>query len=304
MSEERVAKGPAWRALPFSELWERLPELAGAVSPAVFVERMAVYRSLIEGAEGPPPEQRIFWGYASQLFWQASTGRLGEAVLEEGGRIADESWWGRMNLGLSVLPLRAAVDAGALPALEIDEAETARPEYGPARELWRRFFEAEMKRGPGDDGEPARFLSWRAHLATIEVGLERNAAAFAAMPGPERVFAKGWTRMVDFLGAAAASTDLNTLLEWGTGSLPTRMLTLDDAGLALHDMEPDTRRTVRRAYDLGRMPGWRFKGARWFWTRAMRRRDMRDKAGSILFGDGGDDPEVRRELRGAALRLF
>ena len=98
----RIAFGGDWTSLD--------PDvLAGGDVLDVRV-RMGMYRLLVErtnpdGTYGAHDELHPFWGYASQLAWQARSGRLGPAapVIER------DSWWGACNYALSVVPYVAAM---------------------------------------------------------------------------------------------------------------------------------------------------------------------------------------------------
>jgi len=296
--------------LPFGPIWLQLPDLStqGTVDPFVFRERLAIYQFLIEHTGtrevvGSFGERHIFWGYASQLYWQWETGRL--ASEPDAERITPTSWWGWLNYTLSVIPLLAALRGGFAPRLEVVRepsltvGESANFEE-PLR-LWEHFFAALSTAAAGSDLEPVRFHSWTAHLASINTGLRQFSREFAQLSQMEQRFAHGWTRMVDFLGAAAARTDLEALLELGDGTLPTRQLRNEDRPGAIPDMSPAVNKTVRDIVALGDRPAWRFAWDRWIWRRAMRAADLRAEANEILFGDKGKDPAIQKRLWRAAL---
>lgn len=290
--------------LPFAQAWVGAPDLLerGRVDPASVRGRMGMYRLLVErtGARevvGPRGESHIFWGYASQLHWQRISGRLG--LGPDGDRIDPSSWWGHMNATLSVLPLRAAIEEGVVPPIDLGTWTTLHASFDAPMRAWQRFFGQLEETHGGADLEPLRQASWEAHLASIHVGLRRHAAAFAHMPSLEQAFARGWTRMVHFLGAAAAPTDFAALMRWGAGALPPRVLRNEDDPLT--DLDPRARRVVRAIIALGRRPRWRFGIDRLMWQRAMRNAALRAEAGDILFGDRGRDPAVRRRVIIASL---
>lgn len=295
--------------LPFGKMWGALPDLAarGGADPASLRDRMAMYRMLVERTGerellGPAGERHVFWGYASQLFWQSASGRLGLGT--DGDRIDPGAWWGSMNATLSVLPMRAAVRAGAVPPIAIGQSAVDDPAFEPAVQAWVRFFRSLDEAGPGADLERLRFLSWRAHLGSIEVGVRRYEGQLRLLPAAEQRFARGWTRMVDFLGAAAAPTDLPALRRWGAGALPMRVLRDDEPASGPEDMDAEVRRALRAITALGVRPRWRFAIDRRVWQRAMRARDLRADAGDILFGPLGREPATQRRVLRAALAPY
>src|SRR5664279_4993779 len=99
---ERFAK------LEISSLWSALPELKEAVDPFDYLQRMAVYKLLIEsmnqrGVFGKENEWNVFWGYAFQLDWQWRSGRL-QLKDTPPGCIDPNSMWGYGNCMLSMIP--------------------------------------------------------------------------------------------------------------------------------------------------------------------------------------------------------
>lgn len=269
----RVAFGPDWLALDSAQL---------ATGDVMDVRvRMGMYRLLVErtnvrGTFGPHDELSPFWGYASQLAWQARSGRLGAhaPAIERG------SWWGACNYALSVVPYIAAMQAGIVPALPIEEDRG----YAPAIGSWHVAIRALLD--DAGDHDRARVAVWRAHLESITFAVRRHAREFSSLPPAEQRFARGWVRMVDLFAAAAVRTDLEKLIETGGGALPSRILRAGDldADLSRHE-----RSTVRRVGELADRPPWRWALEMRIWRRLMRTRAARVDAESLLAGMFGKD---------------
>jgi hypothetical protein len=250
--------------------------------------RMGMYRLLVErtnlhGAFGPHDELSPFWGYASQLAWQARSGRLGtrEHAIDAG------SWWGACNYALSVVPYVAAMQMEHVPSLAVDVDRG----YDGAIGAWHAAFHALID--PACDHDLVRLAVWRAHLESITFAVQRHEREYRAMPEAEQRFARGWVRMVDLFAAAAVRTDLEKLIETGGGALPSRVLR---AGDPHDDLPRHERSTVRRVGGLADRPGWRWGLEMRIWRRMMRTRAARLDAESLLAGMFGKDrwPAARR----------
>jgi hypothetical protein len=316
--------------MPFGEYWDTLPDIKteGYLNPFKFKERMAAYKLLIEclnphKALGTNHELNMFWGFVSQLDWQWRSGRLGDP--KEAGKetsikpdnISPDSWWGCCNYTLSIIPLVGAMQLGLVPPIEISLPKAAiqkkfaraggasRPWIVPKAfekplEKWRVFFRAVTALKPADDQEKVRLLIWEAHLATITVATKLFEREFEMLSENERVFAQGWTRMVDFLGSAAWRTDLTYLSEVGRGNLPNRMLTKDDRFGAMMDMDAPTNMTILNVTNLGEQSKLRFRISRYLWARAMRTRAARDESGKLLaasFDSSAEAADDRKKLQ-------
>ena len=269
----RVAFGEEWLALDPTSL-------ASADAMDVRV-RMGMYRLLVEstnphGAMGPHDELNPFWGYASQLAWQARSGRLGEGAYA----IDATSWWGACNYALSVVPYVAAMQLGLVPPLGV----AMDTDYIGVMATWHTAFRAITE--PACDHDLVRLTVWRAHLASITLAVRRHAREYGAMPEAEQRFARGWVRMVDLFAAAAVRTDLEKLIETGGGALPSRVLR---AGDPHEDLARHERSTVRRVGELADRPGWRWALEMRIWRRMMRTRPARLDAESLLAGMFGKD---------------
>ena len=243
--------------------------------------RMGMYRLLVERtnfrtALGTHDELSPFWGYASQLAWQARSGRLGA------GRDAIEptSWWGACNYALSVVPYVAAMRAGLVPHLSVEIPRACEP----AMPAWDEALRALAD--PACDHDRVRLAIWGAHLASITIAVGMNGREFRTMPEAEQRFARGWVRMVDLFAAAAVRTDLDKLVETGGGSLPSRVLRAGDPDEALPRYE---RSTVRRVGELADRPAWRWAIEMRLWRRMMRTRAARLDAERLLAGMFGKD---------------
>jgi hypothetical protein len=272
----RIEFGRDWSAL--SDPADR-PEC----DPMEVSVRLGLYRLLVEqtnrhGGFGRHHEASPFWGYASQLAWQHRSGRLGSAP----GVIAADSWWGACNYALSVVPYAAAMELGVVPRLDLTVADR----YAAVLPAWRAAMVA-MTSGPRIDLDGVRVSVWRAHLASIRLAVAAHRAEYAAMPAPERRFARGWVRMVDLFAAAALRTDLDKLVETGGGTLPSRILSdAVQADLARHE-----RNTVRRVGALADRPDWLWAIELALWRRIMRTRAARadgETLLTVLFSARGD----------------
>lgn len=267
----RVAFGEDWLVLDPARL-------AGGDVMDVQV-RMGMYRLLVErtnlhGSFGPHDELSPFWGYASQLAWQARSGRLGAHAIEV------TSWWGACNYALSVVPYVAAMQMELVPNLAVDVDRG----YDAAIIAWHEAFHALTD--PACDHDRARLAVWHAHLESITFAVNRHEREYRAMPEAEQRFARGWVRMVDLFAAAAVRTDLEKLIETGGGALPSRVLR---AGDPHDDLPRHERSTVRRVGELADRPGWRWALEMRIWRRMMRTRAARLDAENLLAGMFGKD---------------
>lgn len=269
----RVAFGADWLALDPAHL-------ARADVMDVRV-RLGLYRLLVErtnphGAFGSHDERSPFWGYASQLAWQARSGRLGATP----HTIEPTSWWGACNHALSVVPYVAAMRAGLVPPLAIVLPD----EHAGSMAAWRDAFQALTEPAPDDDR--ARRAVWRAHVASITHAVGRHRPQLRALPAAEQRFARGWVRMVDLFAPAALRTDLEQLIERGGGALPSRVLD----GHALDDLARHERAAVRRIGALADRPDWRWTLELRLWRRMMRTPPARRDAEALLAGLLGKRP--------------
>lgn len=320
-----MSESPDLEGMPFAALWAELPELATRerVNPFSFRERMGLYRALIE-AVGQPEfmgadrRHHFLWAYAAQLFWQHASGRLGAPGSDA---LKPSSWWGNMNSTLSVVPWVAAMNEGLATSLSI-EPPPSRERYGlfvhgdphklhvppalrgPLRS-WERLLRRLAKASDPAEREATRKVSWRVHLASIRAGEQLYGHDLDAYPKLEQLFCRGWTRMVDFLGASAWRTDLVFLREQGVGNLPPRILRDDDEPGRIEEFSRAVNRSTRSIVRLGQRPVLAHAWARFLWARAMRDAELRRDAPTVVdatFGGRGRDPELRRRFRRALLR--
>lgn len=269
----RVAFGPEWLALDPARL-ARADVMDVSVRLGLY--RLLVERTNVHGSFGAHDELSPFWGYASQLAWQARSGRLGDRV----PAIDPASWWGACNYALAVVPYVAAMQVGVVPALRIEVERGYEPSVGAWHGAIRTLLD------PAAAHDRARVAVWRAHLASITFAVERHAREFALLPAAEQRFARGWVRMVDLFAAAAVRTDLEKLVETGGGALPSRVLR---AGDPHEDLSRHERSTVRRVGALADRPRWRWSLEVRIWRRLMRTRAARLDAENLLAGMFGKD---------------
>ncbi|MFT3692837.1 MAG: Leg1-related protein [Kofleriaceae bacterium] len=240
--------------------------------------RRQLYRELI--ALGPVrPELSPFWGFDLQLQWQQASGRLGQ-----GDDIPAESWWGACNFALSVIPYAAAMALKLVPDVALDTRG-----YERAMPHWHGAFHRLTQLEPDADLEPFRFAIWRAHLASITIAVERNAARLARLPLDEQRFARGWVRMVDLFGAAALRTD-REYLDPRPASLPRQILDGNLDQLTRHE-----RSSARRITMLGDRPRYSWPVELAIWKRMMHTRAARDHIDQALADIFG--PSKRGKLR-------
>ncbi len=294
-------------AIPLGDTWRALPERVDIFDPSSVRDRLSLYKALIVGSGATPllgtrGERHIFWGYAAQLHWQWQSGRLGGGP--EDDRIDPASWWGAMNASLSLLPARAAAEAGLLSGVALgrdgDPLAEHADVFASALEHWVRFFREVAVVGDEPAWEAARVSGWRAHVATIEAGVRVFAPRFRRLSGPEGEFGRGWTRMVDFFGSAALRTDLEAIARYRS-SLPPRLLRDGERPGDAPDFDADTNDATRRIAELAALPAWRFAIRRAAWNRSMRDPVLREASLDILFGDKGRDPAIQRRFRRALL---
>lgn len=277
----------------FLRHWQNLPGVldAGQCDPFVHDQRLALYKTLMaqtarEEITGPGLERHIFWGHGFQLFWQGRSGRLGQ----DPARIDPGQWWGMMNFSLSVIPYLGAVQAGQAQRLAFapppgGEGGLFDLRNGPAEPwqamigAWADWFAYLASGARPDDLDALRLRAWHAHLVCIEQASALFADAFAALPAPERDFALGWTRMVDFLGAAARPTDLAALE--GIDERPLAPCLLSDTA-TVEALPENAAVTTRAIMALGQIPQAAFEKQNRFWRRAMRRRAMRERSSAII----------------------
>ncbi len=302
--------------LEFSQVWYKLPEIGKSIDPFDFNERIGAYKLLIDntsrlGLFGDENQWNIFWGYVFQLHWQWRTGRL-QLSETPPGRIAANSPWGYANYSLSIIPLVAAMQVGIVPEKEILLSESSLdhisggsragefkipPGFETAMREWREFFTLIKSMRSGADIEPIRFKLWRAHfssLATIEPFIRKLAEPYSEV---ERDFLTGWIRMVDFLGTAAWRTDLEFMLENGTGILPHRLLRDDDNPGKITDMDVKVNANLINIIGLAHQTKHRFGFNLWLWKRAMRSRAARDEVVKMLDATFNPSPRNAAERR-------
>ncbi len=277
----------------FLRHWQALPDMAakGRCDPFVVDQRLALYKSLMAqtgraAITGNDDERHIFWGHGFQLYWQSQSGRLGA----EAGIIDPSAWWGMMNFSLSVIPYLGAVEAGTAKALSFvppaagaggvfDLSEDIPAVWQPMIEAWAAWFSFLAREAQADDLDALCHRAWHAHLVCIEEAGRLFTPAFADLPACERDFALGWTRMVDFFGAAARPTDLAALE--GIDARPLPPFILDDEA-AVCRLPAASATPTGAIMALGTMPQKAFDKQNRFWRRAMRRRAMRDQSADIL----------------------
>ena len=306
--------------LAISQVWYTLPQLGDSIDPFDFQQRIAAYKLLIDyinrdGVFGTQNERNIFWGYAVQLHWQWQTGRLQFADTPP-GRIAANTPWGYANYSLSIIPLIAAMQVGLVPEKEILTTDSALEhasgggKAGPFKiptrfdavvREWQELFRMVARMSGGDDIEPIRFKQWVAHfysLVAVEPVIQTLEAPYSQR---ERDFLTGWIRMVDFLGTAAWRTDLEFMLQYGTGVLPERMLSDRDVPGQSTDLDETVNRNVANISHLAHQSKWRFAFNLWLWKRAMRTRAARAEVVTMLDATFNPSPrnvaERRRLLR-------
>ena len=321
-----MSVSPDLREMPFAALWGELPDLASRdqVNPFSFRERMAIYRGLIESVGQPEfvgadRSHHFLWGYAAQLFWQHASGRLGEAASD---MIDPSSWWGNLNSTLSVLPWAAAMNEGLAASISIapPDSDERRGHFihgepgalhipralrGPLRN-WERLLRQFAKASDPAEREAMRQQTWRVHLASIRAGEKLYGHDLATYSPLEQTFCRGWTRMVDFLGASAWRTDLVFLREQGVGNLPPRPLRDDDEPGRIESFSREVNRTTRSVVRLGRRSALAHAWGSFVWARAMRDPELRRDAPAVVdatFGSRGPDPELRQRFRRALLKL-
>jgi len=293
------------------------PVDTGRCDPWDVRHRMALYRLLVErtnarGALGERDELSPFWGFATQLAWQHRSGRTSRDGASS-TRIDTHGWWGICNYALSIVPYAAAMQIGAVPVLHLEEPAgefflgrvytregtvVPAPTYAAAFAAWRDALGAMVRLARGDDIEPVRFAVWRAHLASIEAAVRAHRCELGRMHASEARFGRGWVRMVDLLGTAAARVDLAELADRGAGSLPSRMLS--DTKLDNRHERSAARRIIR----LGEVPSWAWRLQLDGWRRMMRTRAAREEYGTLLrglFGLGSDVWTIRRRALGLVL---
>ena len=236
-----------------------------------FRARMAMYRAMVEGCTNFPSGMNPFWGYASQLAWQLSSGRLETTT----NAISPDSWWGRCNFALSVVPYIAAMEVGIVPVLPL-----AAPAHAAAMPLWREAF---IVMQTSRDLDAIRVALWRAHRVAITLAARLFRREHALLPRGEQRFTLGWIRMVDLFSAAAIRTDLEKLFEVGTITLPPRILRADDD---YADFTKHQRSVSRYVSSLADPPEWQWILGLATWRRMMRtapaRADAEYLAAAIL----------------------
>jgi len=317
---------PDLEGMPFAALWGGLPDLSarGRTDPFSFRDRMALYRGLIETLGQPEfvgadRSHHFLWGYAAQLDWQHRSGRLG---VPDRDAIESNSWWGNLNTTLSVVPWAAAMNEGLAASIQIDPPQAAeRAElfvHGDPHSLhvpralrvplakWERLLRRFAKATDPAEREAIRKHTWSVHLASIRAGAELYGCDLSAYSRLEQVFCRGWTRMVDFLGASAWRTDLVFLREQGVGNLPPRILRDDDEPGRIEEFSREVDRTARSVTRLGQRSTLANVWGRFVWARAMRDPELRRDAPAVVdatFGSRGPDPALRQRFRRALLRL-
>lgn len=307
--------------LDFYADWSSIPDFHTEIDPFDYRGRLGVYKLMmdalnVKGAFGAFNEKNVFWGYIFQVAWQWRSGRL-TLPNTEPGRIHPHSMWGYANYSLSVIPMIAAINVGIIKPLAIrppyehgvidyargggGEPYVVPDEFSMALPAWTHFFRTALERRPGDDLEALRFALWTAHKKSLE-----GAAITIAERGghyhtsTELDFLAGWSRMVDFLGAAAWRTDLDFMLEHGLGVLPERTLTADDRAGRIRNLSPLVNANLVNIMGLAHQSKARFGWNLFLWKRAMRSRQARDEVLTMLNATFNPTPQNRR----ARMRLF
>ena len=301
--------------LGFYAVWEKLPLVSGVVDPFNFEQRLAIYKTLIEGMNktgvfGAESEWNIFWGYVFQVDWQWHSGRLALADTPE-GRIDPNSMWGYSNYSLSVLPYLAAAQMGIVPEIELaapfrdsmleypsGKGAKVPAIFDEAMRAWVAFFKAALAFEPGKDIEPLRLLQWIAHgqsLIAAEPGIRALGERYYSKD--ELYFLLGWVRYVDFLQAALWRTDLIYMLEFGVGVLPPRLITDKDVPGQVADMDANVNKYLKNIIDFANQSPRRFAFNLFLWKRAMRTREARNDVAHLLDATLNPTPQNAPERR-------
>ena len=265
--------------LPAFRDWDSLPDLLEHpfLDVRSVASRLAVFKCLIEHTAkndlvGQFREHQIWWGYASQLCWQRDSGRLNP--LGPPGTVAADSWWGKMNYSLCIVPLQAAINVGVLPAMVIRGDEFTRQErertYARAILKWEKFFQ-ELARGGGEGAlRRLEHMAWDAHMASLSVAKDVAQFDFRRMNNNEQRFARGWVRLVRVLDSVDMPTDLLCLSQVGSLPLPPRRLGAHEIAGRAEDFTPAQNTLVKHLVEWGSTPRIIAYPAQWCFDRMVR----------------------------------
>lgn len=103
--------------------------------------------------------------------------------------------------------------------------------------------------------------------------------------------------MVDFLGTAAWRTDLEFMLEYGTGVLPPRLLTDQDIPGHVPELNAAMNINLANIVGLAHQSKRRFDFNLWLWKRAMRSLAARDEVVKMLDATFNPSPQNVAERR-------
>lgn len=292
--------------------WSSLPSFAAEIDPFAYTGRLLVHKLVLDalnvhGAFGAGNELNPFWGNVFHLAWQWRSQRL-TLPNSEPGRIHPHSMWGYANYAVSVIPLIAAINTGALKPVAVlppyehgvisyahgggKSAYIVPDEFSEALPAWSEFFRAALDLKPGDpDLDPLRFLFWRAQRASLlgvvptidERGLHYHTRN-------ELNFMLGWIRLVDYWGAAAWRSDLDFMLRHGVGGLPERQLTADDKPGRSRGLSPRASMMIAALLKLTQQSKFRAALDLFWWKRAMR--SPRARADAVELLDAKLHPET------------
>jgi hypothetical protein len=310
----------------FFSYWAALPSTAAEVDPFAYAGRLLVYKLLMEalntqGAFGAGNEHNPFWGSVFHLAWQWRSRRL-TLPNTEAERIDPHSMWSYIDHAVSIIPLIAALNVGAIKPVVIlapyergviayahgggKSAYIVPDDFAEALPEWNAFFDMALSLKPGDDQEPLRFKFWDAQrksfLGTATVIEER---ALYYHTRPELDFINGWMRMADYKGAAAWRTDLDFMLKYGVGALPERPLSSDDKPGRIRNLNHHINEYLVNCKTLVHQSKLRGAFDLLLWRRAMRSPAARADAVKLLHAkfnpSSANRDERRRLLRDAVL---
>lgn len=252
----------------FAEYWDDLPSIvsdvesdneddiiaAVVVDPYKFRHRMALEKYLIEhtggesiwGSTGDVKcSEHPRWGYAAQLDWQYSSGRLEDPYkwqddapfdeITKTDKISKRSWWGKMNLNFCVAAYCGACEAGLVPSVSLsDESVSNDVGFQTCVGIWKKFWEndymAFVTSHSSSKGEEERLTLtvemyralWATHTDIIKSSLQQCQDLRVILPKEDRDVGLGWVNMVELLSATNWSLlSLDSLYKFGCGYLPS-----------------------------------------------------------------------------------
>jgi hypothetical protein len=265
----------------FNEYWSTLPSIIAndnnnVVNPYDFSHRMAIGKYLIENTNTGGEEiwgssgnsflhgyssKHWFWGYLTQMDWQHRSGRFLNPLEwqqdnnndnndnNDNNKISKLSWWGYMNLDLSIAVYCGAAEAGLVPKitlLDSDNDTLLKDDIGFQKcvQIWKDFWmndhaafilnsnerNKRKKEDDDDDDEEQSMLVlyqslWKTHTEIIEIGLQYGKELQDILPKEDRNVGLGWCNMVELLSATSwPLLSLDSLCKFGCGYLPTKRL--------------------------------------------------------------------------------